>query len=354
MKRLNPHRVLHARNPELNTCVTLYANTPLDLHRNFEEAHRLLDTLPDGNDEHMLLGVAERFLRVAALEDMPYPVAFFLSEHMSGFVPLPYEVKSLAVVSTSFHVKPLLKWLQREHRFLVLLLKDNEATIHEGTLGHFGEMETISYKQLGSRRGILPAIDRRLFRAVYSLRTPVILAGDFDMIEDFRVRSRYKHLVEDPIINPDDFENPDKLHKAAIEVLEPLLKKQEEAHLNAYWHFQKKDRTVFQLDDIVHHALRHRIKHIFICEDVTIWGEINPLSEMVRYNQKQMDAYDDDIIDDLAEMVYRAGGQITVLPRESMPHNSATCAILRKSPEPLRELSDPIMTTAYQSASSAS
>lgn len=347
MKRLNPHHVFQAKKSDFYSSVSLYANSMAELQQCIKKARVLLKTAVNSQLDQKNIMKIDHFLQSDTVEDLQFPVAFFVSEFVSGYIPLPFHVKSLAVVSTSFHVKPLLKWLQREHRYAVLLLGEDEATVFGGSLGHFKEIASFHYQELaGSFKGLLHALDRKLVRAVLSLETPVILAGDFDMIEDFRRQSRYRNLVEEPIINPDDYEHISSLQKVAIQVMEPIFERREEMALSLYFMFEKTGRCSTELDSLIVHALEGRVRHLFVSEDESLWGEINMVTGSFSRNLVQVDAFDDDVLDDLAEIVYKSGGQVTVLRRDRMPHQSLACAILRKQDSSLEQRAGEFLAVA--------
>jgi hypothetical protein len=64
---------------------------------------------------------------------------------------------------------------------------------------------------------------------------------------------------------------------------------------------------------------------------VNIWGMINYKEATFTYSHQQLDAHDDDILDDLAELVMFKGGGVTVLPGERMPDSQMAAAILNNS-----------------------
>ncbi|MCX6132099.1 MAG: hypothetical protein NTX25_23965 [Proteobacteria bacterium] len=94
------------------------------------------------------------------------------------------------------------------------------------------------------------------------------------------------------------------------------------------------------------HALEGRVRHLFVSEDESLWGEINMVTGSFSRNLVQVDAFDDDVLDDLAEIVYKSGGQVTVLRRDRMPHQSLACAILRKQDSSLEQRAGEFLAVA--------
>jgi len=110
-------------------------------------------------------------------------------------------------------------------------------------------------------------------------------------------------------------------------VLEPFLEQKENALLNSYWAAERNGRTSSALQEIVQLALSNRVKHLFINEKIHVWGRIDGSTASFTYSPRQT-AAEDDVLDDLAEIVLKNHGAVTVLPSLKMPNGKAACAIL--------------------------
>lgn len=325
--KVNPYHVLNLRPREDFPCLSLYASSERDLVKLMDKAEELGLKEYDAKVLDALLKPIHGFLKKYPKESFASPLALFSSKGFAGYSKLPFQVRPLAVVASSFHVKPLLKWMQREHPFSLLLLNENEAVLHQGSLSHFEEIERLPYLELRTMDGVFHALDRAVYRSVQSSRVPLLLAGDFDMIEAYKSISGYKAIVDDVVLEPSIFQNHNKLHKAAIEILEPYLEQKESALLQSYWAAERAGRTSSTLQEIIQLALVNRVKHLFVNEKLHVWGKINKSSANFTYSPNQM-AAEDDVLDDLAEIVLRNHGSVTVLPSFKMPDGKAACAIL--------------------------
>ncbi len=327
MKKVNPYHVLNLTPSEDFPCLSLYSSTERDLASLIGKAEELGLKKYDARTMDLLLRPIHRFLKWQGHDPKNYPLALFVTKGFAGFSRLPFPTKPLAVVSDSFHVKPLLKWMQREHPFSLLHLQEKEAILYQGSLSYFEEVEVLPYRELRTLDGVFNALDRAVYRTIQSSRVPLLLAGDFELIETYKNVSGYKAIVDDPILDPNEYADANRLHSAAIQVLEPFLEQKEEALLRSYWSAEQSGKTSDVLQDIVGLALKGRVKHLFVNEKMNVWGSIDKSKGSFTYSARQ-DGPEDDVLDDLAEIVWKNHGVVTVLPSGKMPNGKAACSIL--------------------------
>jgi len=335
MIKINPYHVLNLIPQEGKPCLSIYARTEKELASLVGKAEEigLRSYSPQIVDQ--LLKPIHRISKNVASDVSNYPLALFVCGGFSGYAKLPLTVSPLVVVADSFHVKPLFKWMQREHPFMLLCLNDNEANLYQGSLSHFEEIEKLPYKELRTMDGVFNALDRAVYRSIQSTRVPLILAGDLELIEVYRNLSGYRAIVDDSIIDPVVFGQLKKLHSRAIEILEPFLEQRESGQLTSFWAADRSGRTSWVLQEIIQFALRGKVKHLFVNEKMNVWGKIDYVTGQFTYSAKQ-NLTEDDILDDLAEIVMRNHGMVTVLPPSKMPHGRAACAILNSELSSLR------------------
>ena len=111
MKMLLPQQVIHHRVPEGATCLSLYANSSTELEQLVEQARRSARNELSAPEVERLFRPLRRWRFDA--DSGAFPTGIFISQGFSGCAHLPFKSKGLGVVAKSFHVKPLLKWIQR-------------------------------------------------------------------------------------------------------------------------------------------------------------------------------------------------------------------------------------------------
>lgn len=333
MKRVGPKALMHSRPVSSGVYVSIYANDAGELTKSVNEARLLALRDHDPTVVKKCFEGLDNWTEVFGHLRAKYPVAVFSTFGFSGFTTLPSIPKRLAVVATSFHVKPLLKWLQRERSFIVLNFESKHVQIYQGSLTHLRTIDKIHYeKNLG-----LDAFMKLVSRVTQSLfegaKIPVVLAGSKFITGKFYHHSGSEMVLPTAITSARELGSPADLHRAAIAVLEPYMRQVEAGLVRKYWQADRNGETSNSLNELVPLALKGRIQHLFVSEKINIWGQINYATGEFSYSQAQSDSYDDCILDDLSELVIFHGGNVTVLPAERMPGIHAACGILKtKSP----------------------
>lgn len=329
MMKVNPYHVINLSPLEDFPCLSIYANTEQQLASLIGKAEEMGREKYNPQTLDTIFKPIHRFLKNFHAEKNKNPIALFSTKHFAGFSRLPFETKPLTVVANSFHVKPLLKWMQREQPFSLLKLNDKGADLYQGSLSHFEQIERLSYRQLRTMDGVFNALDRAVYRSLQSAKVPLVIAGEYDLVDAYKNVSGYKIIVDDSIIDPFVYEKNSRLHAAAIKVLEPYLEQKELALLNSYWAAERRGLTSTNLQEIVRLSLLGSVRHLFVSEKVHVWGKIDFQNASFSYSSQQTSP-EDDVLDDLAEIVLKKHGTVTVLPSQKMPNGNAACAILNR------------------------
>lgn len=243
MKQTNLSKLFKMAPHLSSPCVSIYARSSEELKKRVQEAERIALVDFDLETTTRVLEPVRRVLASPSHDGLRFPAAFFLAVGYGEFIPLQLEHDGIAVVSTGFHIKPLLRWLQRSSAFAAQTEKESIE----------------SYREAESR-----------------------------------------------------------------------------------------GETSTDLGEIVRAAIEQKVKHLFINESVNVWGQIHYQTGSVELHPNQTDAFDDDILDDLAELVIFGGGRVTVLPSREMPDGHDACAILQAQPRISRPTLDEPMDDALQ------
>lgn len=286
-------------------------------------------------------------------------------------------VGELAIVADSFHTKPLVRILQSAERYQVLALNQRHIKLFEGNRDALDEIElapgvphTIT-EALGeelsdprltvSSYGTGPGgpggqagsaamrhghggkkdevdIDReRFFRAIdrallehHSRPSglPLILAALPEHHAAFRSASDNPFLVAEGImINPDALSAED-LRERAWNVVEPSYRARVAQLVEAFGTARAKDLAAADLSDIAVAAVAGRVATLLVEADRRIPGRMNAEDGGIRLASGG-DPEVDDLLDDIAEQVLKAAGEVIVVAAERMPTDTGLAAIYR-------------------------
>ena len=278
-------------------------------------------------------------------------------------------VKELAVVADSFHVKPLLRYLQSADRYQVLCLTRQRARLFEGNryaldeleLGDFpatitaalGDQLTEPHMTVasygsgvrgpamhhghGSRSDEVEKDAERFFRIVdrealarisrpSGLPLVLVALGEHQAV--FRALSQNPSLVAAGVESNPEGMDLERLRAAVWKAVEPqyvarLTRLTEEFH-SAEAH----QRGTAELSHAVRAAVEGRIASLMIESDREAPGRQDPASGEVEAVDQDGPGVDDEL-DDLAEAVLRTGGEVVVVPKERMPSPTGIAATFR-------------------------
>jgi len=71
------------------------------------------------------------------------------------------------------------------------------------------------------------------------------------------------------------------------------------------------------------------VQCLLVAEEESVWGLLDRKTGSIQIHQRQMDADDADVLDDVAEESLRRGGEVYVVPRASMPGSGPIAALFR-------------------------
>lgn len=278
-------------------------------------------------------------------------------------------VKELVVVSDSFHIKPLIRNFQSADRYHLLGLSRREFTLYEGSRYGFEEIElpedtprtveealgdeytdphltagkyggagsTPMFHGHGGKKDEIEKDIEKFFRYVdrfvlneYSNpnKLPLILVALDEYHGVFKEISHNKYLLDDGIKTNYDSIKTEDLRDTVWEKLEPLYLKETEKLVDRFEQFRAKDQGSDDLVQVARAAIGNRIGTLIIEADRVIPGKLNKNNGGIEEGELK-DPKFDDVLDDIAEVVFKNQGEVIVLPKERMPSDTGVAAIYR-------------------------
>ena len=279
-------------------------------------------------------------------------------------------VPELAIVAQSFHLKPLLRILQSSDRYHVLGLNREGATLYEGNRDALHKVELvpdaaqmIANAAEGSekephveawtyRAGTTGAgkhhgdaakgkaediAEERLFRAAdrailehysqpYGL--PLLLAALPEQQATFHRISHNPMLLDKGIdMHPGNVSVED-LRARAWAAVEPYYLARLAKLSESFGDAQANGLGTGNLAEAMEAAAAGRISTLLVEADRLISGRRDKTTGDIEF--AELDSPEvDDLLDDLAEMVLKSGGEVVVVPAERMPTQSGLAATFR-------------------------
>lgn len=278
-------------------------------------------------------------------------------------------VPQLAIAATSFHVKPLIRIVQTADRYQILGLSRHEARLFQANRDTVDEIEPApevprhaakvleqdtsprpftSHQSVGAEGhtfypGHGSSIDftdkeaEQFFRAVdravlehHSRPSglPLILAALPEHHDLFRKVSHNPFLVPEGL--PFEPKSPpdDQLREAAWKVMEPIYHDELSKVVNDFQEARSKHLGSADVVDVARAVIAGRVGSLLVESGRQVPGKIDLATGRVEFDDLANPGVDD-LLDDLAELVLKSGGDVIVAPSRLMPETSGLAAVYR-------------------------
>ncbi|URN84135.1 hypothetical protein [Acetobacterium wieringae] len=279
---------------------------------------------------------------------------------------LPVNVKSLAIVSDSFYIKPLLRSFQSNGHYHVLgLNRDNfvlfeadrygiteipvdasDATM-EGVLGTEKTAPHLSVASIGGDQSMYHghggAKDERkvdqekFFRHVdtfvleqYSKKQkiPLILVSPDEHQGEFRKLSKNNFLIDEGIKIDGDSLDKKSLYVKVQDVMQERFKKELKDRMAAFSEAHAKDLGSDDVIQIGRAIVEGKVASLYLEENTVHPGRFDPQLGTVMQGEIA-DPRVGDVYDDMAEVVLSRGGEVLILSKDEMPTERELAAVYR-------------------------
>jgi len=144
-------------------------------------------------------------------------------------------------------------------------------------------------------------------------RLPIILAGVKDHIGHMKKLLNQSMLMGESIVGNVEKMKAAELQDKVYKILTPYYEQQELGALSELELAMGRDRAVTYLEDIAISAVYGKIQKLFVVENRYVWGSINKQTGEIFIKPRQVNAHDDDVLDDLCQLVLSKGGEVVVV-----------------------------------------
>lgn len=346
---------------------------PIRLSNLLDEAERDLGNSANGTEIYALLEPARKLLKD---EDFwlhqSRGLALFLSPEELRIHRVPMELREKVVVSSRFHVKPLLPLLTGDGRFHVLALSQSRVRLFDASrdsiraldlhdvpaslrdaVGYDWEEKSLQFHSAASGprgggpglifhghgsgkddtkpevRKYIQAVDRGILRLLHDRSRPLVLAAVDYVAAMYRELSKYPNIADDIVEGNPDRRSAEELQGEAWKIVEPQFQAARDTATARYRELGgDSGQTSDQLEEIVPAAFGGRVQTLFVARDVEQWGQYDAENAQILLHGETRRDGDDDLLDVAAAETLVRDGEIYALDAEDMP-GSAIAAIYR-------------------------
>lgn len=265
-------------------------------------------------------------------EQMRGNIGIFRNKDSFRMLNIPVEVEYLCQVATSFHVKPLLKWLQSDQDFLLLGIEDKAAHIYLGSQESFKHLDSLRFpeanKTIEAADLLAPWLKEWFSLVAKDIKPKLFFAGCKDTVRLVSETLKYKNSIYTPVLESFDNTQVGDACFAIRKILKMEAQKFIEKALLEFRFAEEDNRTRKNLFQIAKAVIQGRVRKLIVSDDLSIFGKIDKVSGGLSIHPCDLDHEDDDILDDLAQMVLNQGGEVVVAPKNEIPKGRPILAIL--------------------------
>lgn len=178
-------------------------------------------------------------------------------------------------------------------------------------------------------RNFFHRFDDALMSYLSGQNSPLVLAGVDFLHPLYREANTYNNLVEQGITKSVDQMDEENFHQMAWEIVEKNYQTNVDEAIGVYHKLRESDGdTSNNIETIVSSAYFQRVHTLFIAENEHIWGVFDPEENQTKLHDKP--TYENqDLLSTAASYTLINGGEVLVIPRETIPDESLAAAILR-------------------------
>jgi hypothetical protein len=278
------------------------------------------------------------------LQEIKGHIGIFRNEDSFRLLSIPIELEYLCTVATSFHIKPLLRWLQMDREFLLLGLEPGVFHLYQGSQHTLRRLELrrrsppaatsdatvalVSRKHRELIQDVTDELNDWLTRIPADVRPKLYLVGEASLCTAALRRLRAGRTVR--LMNYASFHQA-KLADICQDIRRAQKKEARQELERAFIEYRcaaELNLTTSNMDQIAQAAFQGQVRKLIIADGMHIFGRLDPETGRITLHPRDLDHEDDDILDDLAQTVMAFGGNVMIASRNQLPQGRPALAIL--------------------------
>jgi hypothetical protein len=172
-------------------------------------------------------------------------------------------------------------------------------------------------------------IDKALREHLHGESAPLLLAAVKYYQPIYREANTYPHLDAAMLEGNYEHVNGDKIHAEAWPIVSAAASHGFEPWVERYKTGAANGLATDRIESVAEAVIQGRVSCVLTAEGETVWGLLDRATGSIERRERQLDAEDDDLLDDLCEEALKRGGEAFVVPRASMPTASPIAAVFR-------------------------
>jgi hypothetical protein len=275
-------------------------------------------------------------------------IGIFRNEESFRILNIPIDIEQTCQVATSFHVKPLLRWIQGDQEFLFLGLEKQAAYLYLGSQDSFKLIDSIVFPDFfKTKENVTDDISLKSTRQKKTKETEtfkwlnewildltknskpkLFIAGEPSLIEALNKSLNYIKAIKTPVTQTFSQFNASEPCQKIRKILKIDSKQSLEKALLEFRFAEEDNRAKKNIFQISKAVVQGKVRKLIVTDELSIFGKIDKKSGGIAIHPADLDHEDDCILDDLAQMVLSQGGEVIVAKRHEIPKGRPVLAIL--------------------------
>ncbi len=265
-------------------------------------------------------------------------IGMFRTKNSFRVLILSVDVEPICVVASTFHVKPLIRWLQLDREFLLLGIEKDMASLYQGNGTSVRLMDAVllpappNSSQAPDKRAQLAAewINECLTKYRGQAKPKLYICAEGEWLENLSKKIRYRNAVLQPLVAPFSAEQVPNICTTIRTQLRVEAESKLDKSIHEYFQAERNNLARKNIFQIARAAVQGNVRKLIVAEGVEIFGKLDRKTGGLAIHPMDLDHEDDDLLDDLAQTVLTQGGQVVVLPKEKIPYHRHVVAILNE------------------------
>lgn len=319
------------------------------LRETINQSYEWLNPVMTTEERNKFLEPLEALLLDARIfKQMKGNIGLFRNQDSFRVLNIPIDVKQSCQVATSFHIKPLLRWLQSDQEFLLLGLSQESAHLYIGSQDSLKLIDSILFpdffkenKSIDGNFSLKEARKRKSKEAqTFSWLNEWILdltkvsgpklyvAGEKFLVDNLHGHLRYKNVAKATVANYFSATNAGEVCQTVRKIVKNESRRLLEKSLMEFRFAEQGNRAKKNIFQIAKAVVQGKVRKLVVTDEFSIFGKIDPKTGGLAIHLFDLDHEDDCILDDLAQMVLSQGGEVVVASRDQIPKGRPILAIL--------------------------
>ena len=312
----------------------------LRLKRLIKQSQSIIDNnCEPGDCQPIKIDPKEILLEVTKNYNSFQSVGVFINSNFTKVVPLPWRVEDFSVVSSSFHVKPLLAWLQREYKAYYLWSNNYKIQLYEVSprentlvaefVRDFSKVENSADEIAKLNIETADWLNMEIEPLVLGNRS-IYVRDSKDNILLNSIAKEFKRIKKFHFLSDSgDFDfssNVQRIRQKEREKVREKLRRNYNINLEN----EMPSHTISSdLNEILKASIENRVSQIFMAYDENIFGKIDYGSKTAKLTYVHKDHEDDDLLDDIAQITMQNGVTPIFLKKEDMEEGQPIIALIK-------------------------